>query len=67
MAVMNDEQKAVVLLFANGVAETAHKVTLSDALVVSQIIVGVATALWFFAKYKGQRIDNQRKEQKLKK
>lgn len=61
---MTEERTAIALLLANGAAETAHKFTVSDALAVSQIIVGIATALWFFAKWKGQRIDNERQERK---
>ena len=64
---MNEERTAVMLLFANGAIDTASKVTLSDVLVVSQIVVGIATALWFFRKAKGQKIDNDRKEQRNKK
>lgn len=63
---MTEERTAVAWLLANGAAETAHKFTVSDALAVTQIFVGIATALWFFAKWQGQRIDNKRKEQKLK-
>lgn len=62
-----EEQQAVAILFANGIAEMAHKVTLNDGLMVAQILVAVSTALWFFRKAKGVKLDNKRKEEKLKK
>lgn len=63
-----EEHKAVVLLFINGLGETAKKLTTTDVLTalltVAQIGVAIGTALWFFRKARSVQLDNKEKEQK---
>lgn len=66
---MTEEHKAVALLMFANIGSIISKVSLGDILTyiltLAQVLVAVATALWFFAKWRGVRLDNTKKESKL--
>ena len=60
---------AVINLTANGVARAVSFIEpiLAPALTLVQVLIGVATLVWFLRRIKGVNLDNKLKEQKLRK